>query len=59
MEVRISPGDFVLNGDPDNSSKRGPSPLSNFCPMSIAAKSLDESRRHLARKCALVEATLC
>ena len=29
MEVGLSPGDFVLDGDPDPSPKRGQSPLSN------------------------------
>jgi len=41
------------------SPKRGRSPLPNFRPMSIVAKQLDKSRRHLARRWALVQATLC
>jgi len=40
MEVGLSPGDFVLDGDSAPSSKRGRSPLTNFRPMSIAAKRL-------------------
>ena len=44
-EVGLIPGDFVLDGDPAPSPKRGRSP--NFRPMYIAAKRLDGSRRHL------------
>ena len=40
------------------STKRGRSPL-NFRRMSIVTKRLDGSRRHLARRWALVQATLC
>jgi len=32
MEVGLSPGDFVLDGDPARSPKRGRSPLTNFRP---------------------------
>ena len=35
MEVGLSPGDFVLDGDPAPSEKRGGAP--NFRPMSIVA----------------------
>ena len=38
MEVGLSPGDFVLDGDP---------PLPNFRPISIAVKRLDASICHL------------
>jgi len=48
MEVGLSPGDFVFDGDPAASPKRGRSPLPNFRPMSIVAKWLDGSRWHLA-----------
>ena len=46
-EVGLSPGDFVLDGVPAPSPKRGRSPLPNFRPTSIAAKRLDASRCHL------------
>jgi len=35
MEVGLSPGDLVLDGDPDPSPEKGQSPLPNFRPMSI------------------------
>ena len=39
MEVGLSPIEFVLDGDPAlPSSKRGQSPLPNFRPISIVAK---------------------
>jgi len=59
MQVGLGHGHTVLNGDPLPSPKRGRSPLPNFWPMSIVAKRLDGSRRHLARRWALVQATLC
>jgi len=59
MEVGIGPGDFVLDGDQAPLPKRGRSPITNFWPMSIVAKWLDGSRRHLARRWALVQAILC
>ena len=44
MELGLSPGDFVLNGDPSlPSPKRGQSPLPNFRPISIVAKRLHAS----------------
>jgi len=46
MEVGLSPGDFLLDGDPAPSPKRGRSPLPNFRPISIVAKQLDASRCH-------------
>ena len=48
-EVGFSPGDFVLDGDPAPSLKRGGTPLPNFRPISIVAKRLDASRCHLVR----------
>ena len=48
MEVCLSPADFVSDGDPALSPKRGRSPLPNFWPISIVAKRLDASRCHLA-----------
>ena len=55
MEVGLSPGDFVLDGDPaPRSPKRGQSPLPNFRLMFIVAKRLDGSRWHLARRCHIV-----
>ena len=47
MEVGLSPGDFVLNGDPAPSPKRVQCHLPNFWPISIVAKRLDASRCHL------------
>jgi len=59
-EVGLGPDDIVLDGDPaPPSPKRGQSPLPNFRPMSIVAKLQDGSRWHLARRWALVQATLC
>ena len=56
MEVGLSPGDFVLDGDPAPLPRRGRSPLPNFRPISIVAKRLDGSRWHLARRWAAVQA---
>jgi len=48
MELGLSPGDFVLDGDPALSSpKRGQSPIPNFWPISTVAKRLEASRCHL------------
>jgi len=47
MEVGLSPGDFMLDGDPASSLKRGRSPLPNFRSISIVVKRLDASRCHL------------
>jgi len=41
IEIGLNPGDFVFDGDPTLSPKRGWSPLPNFRPMSIVAKRLD------------------
>ena len=49
-EVCLDPGDFVLDGNPAPSLKRGRSPFPNFRPISIVAKQLDASRCHLARR---------
>jgi len=59
MEVGLGPGDFVLEWNPAPQSQKGAEPLPNFRPMSIAAKRLDGSRRHLAQRWALFQATLC
>ena len=49
IEVGLSPGNFVLGGDPASlSPKRGGAP--NFRPTSIVAKWLHGSRRHLVRR---------
>jgi len=48
MEVGLSPGDFVLDGDPAPLPKRGEAP--NFRPTSVVAKRLDASRCHLVRR---------
>ena len=50
MELGLSPGDFVLDGDPAlPPQKGGRVPLSNFLPISIVAKRLHASRCHLAQ----------
>ena len=49
MEVGLSPGDFVLDGDLAPYPKRGGAPP-NFWPMSIVAKWLDGLTRRLVRK---------
>jgi len=46
MELGLSPGYFVLDGDPAPSLKRGRRP--RLSPMSIVTKGLDGSRWHLA-----------
>jgi len=47
MEIGLSPGDFVLDGDPGLFRKRGHrAPVPNFRPISIVAKRLDASRCH-------------
>jgi len=58
MEVGLNPV-CVRWGPSSPPQKRGRSPLPNFWPMSIVAKRLDGSRWHLARRWALVQATLC
>jgi len=50
---------FVRWGPSPPSRKRGRALLPNFWPMSIVAKWLDGSRRHLAQRWALVQAILC
>ena len=59
MEIGLSQGDFVFDGDPALPPQIGggaPSPY--FRPMSIVAKRLDGSRWLLAWRWALVQATL-
>jgi len=46
MEVGLSPGDFMLDGDPVPFPKKGRSPPPNFRPISIVPKRLDASRCH-------------
>ena len=47
MEVGLSPGDSVLDGEPVPFPKKGRSPLPNFWPISIVVRWLDASRCHL------------
>jgi len=47
MEVALSPGDFVLNGDPAPPQKLGRTHSPNFQPISVVAKRLDASRCHM------------
>jgi len=49
MEVGLSPGDFVLDGDPASYPKMGGAPP-NFRPTSNVAKRLCGSRCHLVRR---------
>ena len=50
MEVGVSQGDFVLDGDPVPLPKKGADPPKKFRPMFSVAKRLDGSRCHLARR---------
>jgi len=50
MEVGLSSGDFVLDGDPAPYPKRGGAAPPNCRPMSIVAKRLNGSRCHLVRR---------
>jgi len=59
MEVGLGPGNFVLEWYPAPLPKKGAEPLPNFWLLSIVAKRLDGSRRHLSSSWALVQATLC
>ena len=59
MKIGLSPGDFVLDGTQLPHLKKAAEPLPNFWPMFIVAKQLDGSRRHLAWRWALAQATLC
>jgi len=56
IEVRLGPGDFVLDGNPAPPPQKGGE--ANFRPMSIVAKRLDGSSWHLAWRWASVQATL-
>ena len=48
MEVGLSPGDFVLDGDPVPFPQKGAEPhLPNFRPISIVVKRLHASKCHL------------
>jgi len=47
MVVGLSPGTFVLDGDPAPLSQMEAEPLPNFWPISIVAKRLDALRCHL------------
>ena len=46
MEISLSPGDFVLDGDSGPLPQKRRSPLPNFRPISIVPKRLDASRCH-------------
>jgi len=59
MELGLSPGDFVLGGDPAPLPKRGRGSLPNFRPLSIVAKRLDASTCHLVWSYASAQGTLC
>jgi len=61
MEVDLGPGDFVLDGDPaPRPQKGGGDPLPIFGPCALWPNGcMHGSRRHLAWRWALVQATLC
>jgi len=60
MEERPRPRRLCVRWGPSSlSPRRWGNPLPNFRPMSIVAKRLDGSKRHLVRTWALVQATLC
>ena len=59
INVGLGPGYIVLDWDPALLPKKGAEPLPNFWPMSIVVKCPDGSKWHLARRWALVQATLC
>ena len=46
MEAGLSPGDFVLDGDPAPLPRKGAEPPPNFRLISIVAKRLDASICH-------------
>jgi len=51
VELGLSPGDFVLDGDPAPLPNKGAEPpRPNFRPMFIGAKWLDGSRWYLAQR---------
>jgi len=58
MEVGLSPGDFVLDGDPVTFPQKGAAPP-NFRPISIVAKRLDASKCHLVWMLASAQGTSC
>jgi len=59
MEVGLRPDHIVLDGDPAPLPPKNGGKAPNFRPMSIVAKWLDGSRRHLVRRQALALAILC
>jgi len=59
MQVGFGPGHIVLDGDPAPPPQKGHNPLTNFRPISVAAKWLHGSRCHLAWSYASAQATLC
>jgi len=56
-KVGLSPGDYMLDGDPVPLSTKGWSRLPNFEPISIVPKRLDASRCHLVWRQASAQAT--
>jgi len=58
MQVGLSPGHIVFDGDPAPLPKKG-AELLNFRPMSIVVKWMDGSRWHFAWRWASVQAILC
>jgi len=59
MEVGLSPGDFVLDGDLVPFPQKGAEPPPQFRPISTVAKRLDASRCHLVWMLASAQGTLC
>ena len=59
MEVGLSPGNYVLDGDPVHFPQKGAQPLPNFWAIFIVAKRLHASKYHFVWSYASAQATLC
>jgi len=59
MQVGLGPGHIVLDGDPAPTPQRGAENPPQFWAISVAAKWLQGSRCHLARRQDSAQATLC
>jgi len=59
MEVDLGPGDFVLDGDPLSSPKKGAEPPSQFSAYVYCGQTAGCIKMALGIEVALVQATLC
>jgi len=59
MEVGLSPGHIVLDGDPAHPPPQEGGTTLSFWPMSIVTKRLGGPKRHLVGRKASAQATLC